>query len=123
VPRDLATSEGGIGVIALASALVAAPAAVGDAAIAVPHHVFGREIVTALALGDAWRSRLSGRRCCDAQVIEVHAPCATDALDAGRGGERAAARLVQAPARGRDRAAAGPEAAATRIAPDRLAAV
>jgi hypothetical protein len=107
--RDLTTSKRGIGAIALTPAFVAAKAAVGDAPVAVPHDVLGREVVTAPALCDAWRSGPTGGWCRDPQVIEVHAPpAATGILDPRRRGKGPAARLVQPPARGRDRAACGP---------------
>ena len=122
--RDLTTSKRGIGAIALAPAFVAAKAAVGDTPVAVPHDVPGREVVTTPALCDAWRSGPTGGWCRDPQVIEVHAaPAATGILYPRRRGKGPAARLVQPPARGRDRTACGPQATAPRVALDRLPAV
>ncbi len=93
--QPLPTGEGGIGLIALAPALVAAYAAIGHTPVAMPHNVLGREVVTALALRDARES--SPTRCSrhDPQVIQIHAPpVPTDVLDRGRRGKRTAARLV-----------------------------
>jgi hypothetical protein len=92
--RDLMTGEDGIGPVALTPAFVAAHTAIGDAPVSVPYDVLRREVVTALALRDAWRSgRTRGRRH-NPQVIEVHAaPVAAEGLDPRRCRERSAARF------------------------------
>src|SRR5881628_2658264 len=96
--RDLPARESGIGVIALASALVAAEAAICNAAVAMTHHVLPSKVVTAVTLRDTgWRSRHSSRD--DPQVIEVHAaPVATGVLDPRQRGQCPAPGFVQAPA-------------------------
>lgn len=121
--RDLAFRVRPVGAVALAPALVATRPAIGDPAVAMPHHVLWRQLMTTLALLYGL-AVLAGSAGADAKVVEVHASGGpTHALDPRRGRQGAAARLIEPSPCCRHRGPRAPQAAAARIAEDRLVSV
>jgi hypothetical protein len=122
LPRALVLRVGRIVRVALAPSRVAAEPAVGDASIAVSYGVRRREFVSADA---PLHIVVRGRSCADdTYVIQVDAtPAFARSLQAGGCGQRTATGLVQRSTGYVDCAASHPQAAAARVALDRLATV